>query len=206
MACRVAERLSRSKLSEQCSYRKFVIRIFQYGNSTVNSLRYKIHVKMFWPENNTQIKHIHFLDWFLDYQATGSSIYSGKVGFTSAQTGANSKKCIHQCPSAPEMCSAPSKWVGRQLWVSKLSDGTVPLLDASSSWRLCSCFNQPIYSHDTHMLSTSFACRKHPFPDDWLHHALLWYPVQLQSKSSFVIYKWSRSLLPQSELTLASFC
>lgn len=174
MACRVAERLSWSELSEQYCYRKFVIRIFQYGNSTVNSLGYKIYVKMFWPENNTQIKHIHFSDWLLDCQGAGSRPSLRQGGLHLSTDGEQTARSVSvRCPLAPEMCSAPSKWVSRQLWVSKLSDGTVPLLDASSSWRLCSCFNQHIYSHDTHMLSTSSAFRKHPFLDDWLHHALL---------------------------------
>lgn len=177
MACRVSERLSWSELREQCCYRKFVIRIFQDGNSTVNSLGYKIYVKMFWPENNTQMKHIHFSDWLLDCQDAGSSIYSGKMGFTSAQMGSRQQEAYpsgvlqHQrCALLPASASVGSygcsSWVMAQFpsWMLPPAEG------------LCSCFNQHIYSHDTHMLSTSFACRKHPFLDDCLHHALLWYP------------------------------
>lgn len=58
----------------------------------------------------------------------------------------------------------------------------------------------------THMLSTLLTYRKHPFLDDWLHQALLWYSGHLQPTLSLVMHKWSSCLLPRPELTLASLC
>lgn len=96
VACRFAERLSWSELSEQRCYRKFAIRIFQYENSPLNSLGYRIYVKTFWPENNTQIKHIHFSDWLLDCQGAAPASTQARWASPQHRQGADSKKCIHQ--------------------------------------------------------------------------------------------------------------
>lgn len=106
----------------------------------------------------------------------------------------------------PLSCSLLSaSWaVPMSFW---LSNGTTSFLAAF--FPLSQHCSVVILTHSSApMILTCFSLRWQiggQFVDYWIYQALLWYSGCLQPTLSLVMHKWKSCLLPQPELTLASF-
>lgn len=142
-------------------------------------------------------------------RALAQGFAQARVSFTAARTGCWGEGIVRnrtfRCFPASWLCSAPSKQKGCCGFLSWAMAQLCSRMLFTAN-RLCCHFNSQVCSHNTHMLSTLLTYRKHPFLDDWIYQALLWYSGHLQPMLSPAMHKWSSCFLPLPKLTLSFLC